>query len=203
MTMTSKRPDRVIRADQVPGPRQGDWTYSHYAALPEDGQRYEIVDGVLYMAPSPTGEHQDTAGRFYHYLLMLVEFVGLGKVRLAPFDVRLDERTVVQPDVMVILKASLSKLHKTYVLGAPDLVIEIASPKTASYDRHEKQDDYALAGVPEYWIVDTNSRTIEVLSLEQGVYHSLGVFTRAQTLRSLVVPQIGTIQAEQFFPPAE
>ncbi len=53
MTTTSNRPDSIQKADHVPGPKQGEWTYAHYAALPEDGQRYEVLDGVLYMSPSP------------------------------------------------------------------------------------------------------------------------------------------------------
>src|SRR5690242_6051875 len=67
MTMT-ERPEEVIRADHVPGPKQGEWTYSHYLALPDDGQRYEIIDGVLYMAPSPNEYHQGAATRIGTYL---------------------------------------------------------------------------------------------------------------------------------------
>ncbi len=65
MTTTSNRPDSVQRADHVPGPRQGEWTYAHYAALPEDGQRYEVLAGVLYMSPSPNLWHQRVAGIIY------------------------------------------------------------------------------------------------------------------------------------------
>jgi Uma2 family endonuclease len=189
----------VTRADHVPGPRQGEWTYSHYAAL-DDGQRYEIIDGVLYMPPAPSWSHQGAVVRFAHYLLTYIEFAGLGKVSVAPTDVELEPGTVVQPDALVVLKANLHKVTPSRVIGAPDLVVEIASPGTRKYDWHEKYMAYSRAGVPEYWIVNPRLRTIEVLVLEGDTYQSLGVFKGKQRVCSLVIPAIGEIRVEQFFP---
>jgi len=73
----------VTAADNVPGPGQGRWTYKDYAAIPDDGRRYEIVDGVLYMAPSPNEWHQTTAGRLFRYLATQIEDAGLGRVYVA------------------------------------------------------------------------------------------------------------------------
>ena len=70
---TTERPNEITPADHVPGPKQGEWTYSHYMALPDDGQRYEIVDGVLYMAPSPSGFHQEAAYLIAYYLMAHVK----------------------------------------------------------------------------------------------------------------------------------
>ncbi|HZU69256.1 MAG TPA: hypothetical protein VFA09_18410 [Ktedonobacteraceae bacterium] len=77
MTTTSDRLAVVTPADWVPGSRQGQWTYNHYAALPDDGKRYEIVNGVLYMTPSPSIPHQRIAGRIYRYLCTCIEDTGL------------------------------------------------------------------------------------------------------------------------------
>src|SRR5438876_8021017 len=101
MTTTSDRLPVVTPADWVPGAKQGWWTYSDYAALPVDGKRYEIVDGVLYMSPSPSIIHQRIAGRIFRYLATYVEDAGLGLVLDAPTDVELSPIDVFQPDVLV------------------------------------------------------------------------------------------------------
>lgn len=199
MAMTSDHLDVVRPANSVPGTQQGYWTYSHYAVLPDDGHRYEIVDGVLYMAPSPNGSHQDAVGRFYYYLLSCIEFAGLGKVRMAPFDVVLQPNVVVQPDVLVVLQRHLHKVNDAHILGAPDLVIEVASPSTATHDRQKKYIAYERARVPEYWIADASAQTVEVLTLENNAYYSQGVFRGSATLPSKVVPQIAFVQVERFF----
>ena len=95
MTRAVDVPSVVVRADHVPGQPQGRWTYDAYAALPDDGMRYEIIDGVLYMAAAPNTAHQTAAGRFTYYLLTHVEFAGVGRVFAAPFDVELARSVVV------------------------------------------------------------------------------------------------------------
>jgi Uma2 family endonuclease len=196
---TVERIPVVKPANDVHGPGQGRWTYTEYASLPDDGQRYEILNGVLYMAPSPNGKHQDVAGEIFFYLRNHVKVNGLGLVRLAPFDVKLTPDDVVQPDVFVVLNEPSSRIAEKHIEGAPDLVIEIASPSTATYDRHNKLLAYARAEVPEYWIVDPEARTVEVLTLEaRDVYQSLGVFRGKTTLPSEVLPDF-SIQVEQFF----
>jgi Uma2 family endonuclease len=198
MTMILGRVPMVTAADDVPGPGQGRWTYKDYAAIPDDGRRYEIVDGVLYMAPSPNEWHQTTAGRLFRYLATQIEDAGLGRVYVAPFDVELTPDTVVQPDVLVILNANHDKITLSRIIGAPDLVIEVSSPGTVGYDRDKKQSAYARAGVQEYWIADPWSRTVEVFVLEAGAYRSLGVFEGKATLPSQVVPGF-PVHVEQFF----
>ena len=88
---------------------------------------------------------------------------------------------------------------KRGITGAPDLVVEVASPGTATYDRLTKYELYARSGVPEYWIVKTNVRTVEVLQLVEGGYHSIGVFHGQMKVLSGVVPDWPVV-AEQFFP---
>ena len=198
MAMTLGRVPMVTPANTIPGPEQGRWTYNDYAILPDDGRRYEIVDGVLYMAPSPNRWHQNASGWLFHYLLTHVKLAGLGEVYHAPFDVELAPKVVVQPDVLVVLNANLDRITASRIIGAPDLVVEVASPGTATYDRDTKKHAYARAGVPEYWIVDTASRTVEVLVLEAGEYRSCGVFEGQGLLPSKMVPGF-PVRVEQFF----
>ncbi len=187
----------LLLADWVPGPRQGEWTYHDYAVL-QDGQRYEIVSGVLLMPPSPSWSHQEIVGEIFAALRTHLRANDLGGVFMAPIDVELSAEDVFQPDVVVLLKANRDKLRERHIMGAPDLVVEVASPSTAPYDRLVKYGTYAQTGVPEYWIVNPESRTVEVVLLDAGRYRSLGRFSGKQTLPSHVVPGIAT-PVEDFF----
>src|SRR5262249_15325923 len=105
---------------------------------------------------------------------------------------------VLQPDIIVVLNTHLEIITPSRIVGAPDLIIELASPGTAGYDRRTKQDAYASAGVPEYWIADPGTGTVELMVLENGAYRSLGVFRGQATLPSRVVPGL-PVKVEQFF----
>lgn len=188
-------------ANWIPGPQQGNWTYDDYAALPDDGNRYEVVEGVLYMSPAPSIVHQKIVGRIFYYLFTYVELAGLGTVLTSPVDVVLSRPTILQPDVLVILNAGQEKLQEARIVGAPDLVVEVASPGSSISDRNRKYRVCAKTGVKEYWIVDPGTRSIEVLMLEDGDYRSLGVFREKATLPSQIVPEL-PVQVKQFFPPA-
>lgn len=198
MITTKEELSVVTPADWVPGPPQGSWTYEDYAALPDDGRRYEIVNGVLVMAPAPDLDHQSIVVRLSHYLFMHVELAGLGRVLPGPVDVELGPKNVYQPDLVVVLNAHLDRVAEKKIIGAPDLVVEIASPSTAAYDRLTKNERYARAGITEYWIVKPLRRTIEVLVLENGEYRSLGVFSEQATLPSQILPEL-PVRVEQFF----
>jgi Uma2 family endonuclease len=189
----------ALLADHIPGPKQGSWTYDEYAALPDDGKRYEIMNGVLIMTPAPEANHQSAVLRIGYYLLQAVEFAGLGRVLAAPFDVCLASGRVVQPDLLVVLNANLDKILEKYMLGGPDLAVEIASPSTAIYDRLSKFEAYEQAGVSEYWIVHPQRKTVEILALDEDGYQSLGIFIGKDTLPSRVVPGIADVAVEQFF----
>ncbi len=198
MITTKEELSVVTPADWVPGPPQGSWTYEDYAALPDDGRRYEIVNGVLVMAPAPTPEHQDIVGEIYVALRAYVKLAGLGRVFMGPLDVQLSPENTFQPDLVVLLNAHLERVAEKKISGAPDLAVEIASPSTAAYDRLTKYEKYAQAGITEYWIVKPTRRTVEVLVLENGEYRSLGVFSEQATLPSRVIPGL-PVRVEQFF----
>ncbi len=198
MITTKEELSMVTPADWVPGPPQGSWTYEDYAALPDDGLRYEIVNGVLVMAPAPTPEHQDIVGEIYVALRAYVKLAGLGRVFMGPLDVQLSPENTFQPDLVVVLNAHLDRVAEKKISGAPDLAVEIASPSTAAYDRLTKYEKYAQAGITEYWIVKPTRRTVEVLVLENGEYRSLGIFSEQATLPSQVIPGL-PVRVEQFF----
>lgn len=200
MTTMSEQPTVVTPADWVSGPKQGEWTYDSYAALPDDGQRYEIIDGVLLLmmfAHSP--QHQRIVGRISRYLSTYVDNTSLGEVFIGPLDVELFPKTVVQPDILIILKTGSAKITSTHIKGVPDLTVEVSSPGTVGHDRSVKQKAYERAGVREYWFVDPLAHTIEILVLKGKTYSSLGVFSGEQTLPSLVVPALEEVPAEKFF----
>ena len=200
MTTTSDNSfSNALLAKHVPGPRQGQWTYDDYAALPDDGQRYEVMNGVLIMAPAPTPEHQGVSTLLLVYLFQYSQAIGLGKIFAAPLDVELASNRVVQPDILVVLNANLHKIAAKRFIGAPDLVIEIASPGTELYDRLSKYEAYEQAGVSEYWMVNSSDKSIEVSVLEGREFQSLGVFQGKTTIPSRVVPGIANVAVEQFF----
>lgn len=198
MTTAKGNVPGVVPADDVPGPEQGHWTYEDYTAIPDDGRRYEILGGVLYMSPSPSERHQRISGRLFRQLASYIEDAGLGLVYFAPLDVALSPGDVVQPDVLVILNEHRAKITPSRIIGAPDLVVEILSPGSIAQDYREKFDSYARAGVPEYWIASPEARTIEVFVLESNRYRSLGVFEGQANLPSRIVPDF-PVQVMQFF----
>lgn len=191
----------VVRASHVPGPHQGRWTYADYARLPEaEGFRYEIIDGVLYMAPAPTPEHERIGALIIARLVALVDDAGLGAVFVSP-DIDAGLATL-RPDAAVVLNARLGVVAAKRLVGPPDLVVEIASPSTAAYDRDPvegKRGAYARMGVAEYWIVDPATRSVEVLTLTGEAYSALGVFSGEQQLRSHILPD-AALPASRLFP---
>ncbi len=200
MTTTSKQSTVVTQADWVAGPGQGEWTYNSYAALPDDGQRYEIIDGVLFLiTPTPSPQHQRVGFRIAKRLSVYIEDTNLGEVFIAPVDVELVPKTIVQPDVFILLKTSTAEITAKRIKGVPDLAVEVSSPGTVGHDRSGKQKAYEHAGVREYWFVDPLAHTIEILILKGKAYTSLGVFSEEQTLPSLVVPALEEVPAEKFF----
>lgn len=145
-------------------------TYRDYAALPDDGKRYELYDGELIELTSPTLRHQRVVGALYRALDEHVRRRALGEVLLAPFDVVLSDTTVFQPDLLFIETPRLGVLAEHGVEGSPTLAVEVLSPSTASRDRGRKRALYARHGVPHLWLVDPVAFTIEAYMLEGNEY---------------------------------
>lgn len=161
---SSKAPSRT----PIPGTRG--WTYEEYCALPEDGHRYEIVKGVLYVAPSPIPAHQRGAFTLGRIVADHVDQHDLGEVFIAPLDVVFAADSVVQPDVLFIRKERAAIVQHANVTGSPDLVAEVLSPSTAAYDRRQKRDLYAAYGVPHLWFLNPQARWLEAYGLGEGGY---------------------------------
>lgn len=144
-------------------------TYDDLRQIPEDDPfRHEVLDGVHVASPSPVYRHQTISRRIQFQLYEQIELKGLGQVVDAPMDIELGVHDIVEPDIFVILKDNEHIITETHVRGAPDLIIEILSPSTSDRDLGIKKDRYEVSGVPEYWIVDPDARTVTVFTLTAG-----------------------------------
>jgi Uma2 family endonuclease len=149
-------------------------TYQDYAALPDDGKRYEIHDGELSPLPTPTTVHQIVLGEIAMALQSHVRSRDLGLVLMAPLDVILSDRpeatTILQPDVLFLDRPRLSLISERAIEGAPALVIEILLASTAATDRGRKRELYARYGVAYLWFVDPDTRELEAHVLDSSGY---------------------------------
>jgi Uma2 family endonuclease len=167
------------------------WTYDEMVAeLPETNQPVELWNGEIIMSPAPHPHHQEIVLNFAQTLKEFVTPEKLGKVYVSPLDVVLTQRRVVQPDVLFISKARLD-IIKNYIDGVPDLAMEVISEASWQRDRIEKKALYEQSGLPEYWIVDPDSETIEVFALIKGVYQLHSRAVGAQTAKSKLLPGFG------------
>ena len=163
------------------------WSYDDLLELPDDGTRYEIIDGELIVVASPSFDHQIVTGRLYSTCLIHVEERGIGTAVQAPYDVVLPSGDTLQPDVAVFLTPP-GDYERARARGAvPDLVIEVHSPSTRADDLNRKRRLYAEFGVEEYWPVDIRARSIQVLVLREGRYQEVAR-TELGQVRSTVIP---------------
>jgi Uma2 family endonuclease len=129
-------------------------------ALPDDGNRYEVVDGVLLVTPAPCELHQAAVARLVELLAPYVAALGTAETLIAPADIELDPFGMVQPDLFV--QGIVPGRRRGWNTGAPLLLfVEVLSPSTARADRTTKRQRFQQARIPEYWIVDPDSRTVE------------------------------------------
>ena len=176
-------------------PRVG---YTDLLSMPEDGRRYEIHGGELVVVPSPLPRHRIAALATFTLLREHTAAAG-GIVLAAPLDIVFAEHDVVQPDV-VFFRAERRHLVQPDAVTrhAPDIVVEVLSPSTASTDRGRKMRTFARYGVPEYWIVDPLARQVEVRALVDGAYRTTRVAAGGETVRSALLPDL-TFEAARLF----
>ena len=141
-----------------------DFTADDLDALPDDGNRYELVDGQLLVTPSPVRMHQRAVAELFYLLRVAVP--PAFEVILAPMDVRLGERLQVQPDVLVVG----DRREDRRVESPPLLVVEVLSPGTRGRDQVMKRAAYERSGIPSYWLVDLRGPSLTVLELQDGSY---------------------------------
>lgn len=161
-----------------------------------DGERWELIGGHPFcMSPAPTSRHQAIVTDL---VVLLSHHLGGRTCRplVAPTDVKLSDRDVVQPDILVV--CNRSQIKETHVEGPPALVIEVLSPSSLRHDRVRKLRLYARSGVGEYWLVQPNPAVVEVLHLQGETYRVAGVYTDNETLRSPSFPELALDLAKVF-----
>lgn len=174
------------------------FTYNDYLLLPED-KRYEILDGDLYVVAAPGTKHQRISLNLEVALFQHVTAKGRGQILHAPCDVLLSAENVVQPDILFVGKERSGIIGEANLQGPPDLVIEILSPTTRSKDLELKRKTYARFGIQEYWILDPEAGTVEVLVWSEIGYVTAGVFGKSDCLSSPLFPELNLPLAEIFY----
>jgi Uma2 family endonuclease len=163
------------------------WTYADYMTW-NDGQRWEIVDGVAYaMSPAPAIRHQSISGNLAISVLSHFKDTECAAFQ-APTDVVFDDLNVVQPDLLVV--CDRNKITEANITGAPDLIIEILSPSTMVRDRREKLALYERFGVREYLIIHPVDEIVERYLLSDGRYGSPEIFDWTETLTLGIFPDL-------------
>ena len=169
-------------------------TYEEYLKGPEIKARYDIVDGVMIMPPSPTLEHQKILRQLFRVVDRFVAEQQLGEVLFAPLDVlvRQEPLRTRQPDLLFVSNQRSGILGQI-IEGAPDLVAEILSPANTRSDLEAKMGDYATLGVRECWLISPEARSVETLSLTEGVWNRVAIFglgdqVQSEVLSGLVFP---------------
>ena len=145
--------------------RASPFTYHDLQAMPDDGHRYELLDGALLVTPSPGTAHQVSVGALYRLLHQHRRPGDI--VMIAPYDYVISDSTVLEPDVLVARRDDLGTAN---LAATPLLVVEVLSPSTRRIDRTAKRSAYEEAGVPAYWIIDPTIPSVTVLELVDGTY---------------------------------
>ncbi|GHU69286.1 hypothetical protein FACS1894184_13050 [Clostridia bacterium] len=172
------------------------WTIEdEYDSMPHEIHA-ELIDGIILLFEMPTIEHNDAAGEICLQLKLYLR----GKHCRALYDTRVQldkaKSDVLRPDVMLV--CDRSKIHLRRVIGVPDLIVEVLSPSNHKHDTHTKRDIYQHAGVPEYWMVDTRNKYVEVLILRDG-YYVPTVYHAADSIKVSVLDDC-VIELEYVFP---
>ncbi len=158
------------------------YTYEDYRGFPDD-LRCEILDGEIYdMTPAPTTVHQAVTLRIAYVLERDMESKGYPcRVFMAPIDVILSDKDVVQPDVLIVCERS--RIKEAGIFGAPDVVFEVISPSTETKDRKQKRNQFERFGVKEYFIVHPDREYVEKYTLEAGIYKKPELYQEDETFR--------------------
>ncbi len=151
---------------------EGGWTADDLAAFPDDGLRYELVDGVLLVSAAPSEEHQIALGNLF--LGLVAAAPGALRVLTAPYDVRLGPRRQMQPDLVVLPR------DRAAADRSPVLVVEVLSPSTAATDRTLKRQVFEQAGIACFWLVDPLVPSLTVFELRDGAYLELAMVSGDQ-----------------------
>ena len=163
------------------------FTYADYCNTPED-ERYELIDGELFMTAAPILLHQIVQDNIGLPLNLFIRANNLGRLFYTATDVYLSDTNVVQPDLLFVSRVRASIMTYSAVRGAPDLVVEILSPSNTQHDTVRKRELYARFRVPEYWQAESDALEVTVLTLAGEDYDVAGVYGMGDTLVSPILP---------------
>ncbi len=166
------------------------WTREEVLALPDDGNRYELVDGELLVSPSSIRPHQRAVVRLLRLVDDYVAAHGLGEALISPADLKFRPDEILQPDLFVAPRIAGRRGETWDDVGIPLLVVEVSSPKTARFDRVQKRLRYQRAGVPVYWIADLDARVVEVWTPEDERPAVVDHLLRWQPERGIAAMQV-------------
>ena len=188
-------PDGCTVADSAA--LQGFWTQAQYLELTNWSNRLlESTDGCIEVLPPPTEHHQAISRFLFLALYSFVRGIG-GEVFYAPLRLRIRDGKFREPDLLLVTDADDPRCRNDYWLGA-DLVVEVVSPDNPDRDLIDKRDDYAEAGIPEYWIANPVAGTLTVLVLSDGEYREHGVFRPGDQADSPSLPGFSMDVKEMF-----
>lgn len=159
-------------------------TADEFLALPEDSRHYELIDGVVVMSPSASPDHQDIMGELLFQLRSFLNTHPFGKA-VSDVDIKIAPKRVYRPDIVYLCREKWEKSRERITV-VPDLVVEIVSPSSRSYDSNTKRQDYEAAGVGEYWLIDPAQESFTFLVLRGGAFHE--ATEQAGRYRATIVP---------------
>lgn len=183
--MTIAQPQLLLRSPD------SSWDYARWEQLPDDGNRYEVICGVLYMSTTPSQFHQWIVKRLMLRVGAYAEEHGLAWAYDAPIGMLMPGCDPVQPDFLLIRQNRADIIPDQRIRGVPDLIAEVLSPTNPEQDTVVKRDAYARAGVPEYWIVRPVTRDV-LLCWQPDA--TLGDYTQSRLIAAdaeLVSPTLG------------
>jgi Uma2 family endonuclease len=173
-------------------------TYDDFAQIPNDGLLHEIIDGEHYVTPAPSKRHQRILLRLSVLVENHLQQHRVGEVFFSPFDVLLSEFDILEPDLLFISHARSALLTEKNLQGAPNLVVEILSPSTASRDKRLKREVYERTSVDEYWVVDPDRDVVDVYRRSGAAFVDAVRFGREQTLTTPLLPTLEIPLAKVF-----
>jgi Uma2 family endonuclease len=153
--------------------------YTRWLQLPDDGNYYEVINGVLYRTTAPSFFHQWIVRQITLALIDQIDRRGVGFTAFAPIGLIMPGCDPVQPDIVVVRAADRGMIYDRRINGIPALIVEVLSPSNAEKDTEIKRAAYAHAGVPEYWIVRPTERDVLVLTQPDG---TLGTYLHTTTI---------------------
>ena len=175
------------------------FTMADLGQLPDDGKRYEIVQGDLVVSPSPNRKHQQVVWNLVEFFNR-VKRAGFGTAYIAPFDVVFDNHNVTEPDMIFVRSDRLAIITDANVQGSPDLIVEVLSPSTRERDLGVKARLYARSGVLEYWVADPEVETLATHRLTDEGYRLAGPYRAGETVQSPLFPGIILAVSDLFRP---